>query len=138
MEPCKCIGSGSQWSSDELLMKLQFCSDLFITLAYFAIPIELLFLVKKSASFPYKWALLQAGAFIVLCGASHLVNLWTFGIPSKNVAIVLTVTKILTGLVSLSMVFVLAKIIPQLLNLITYEEEPLLKPEHHGHGKSLA
>ncbi|KAI7741973.1 hypothetical protein M8C21_008686, partial [Ambrosia artemisiifolia] len=61
---CNCIEP--QWPADELLMKYQYISDFFIALAYFSIPLELIYFVKKSAVFPYRWVLVQFGAFIVL------------------------------------------------------------------------
>ncbi|KAM1023895.1 hypothetical protein ACFX2I_037113 [Malus domestica] len=72
MESCDCIDA--QWPPDELLVKYQYISDVFIALAYFSIPLELLYFVQKSAFFPYRWVLVQFGAFIVLCGATHFIN----------------------------------------------------------------
>ncbi|KAL0399553.1 UNVERIFIED_CONTAM: Ethylene receptor [Sesamum radiatum] len=98
MELCNCIEP--PWPADELLMKYQYISDFFIALAYFSIPLELIYFVKKSAVFPYRWVLVQFGAFIVLCGATHLINLWTFTMHTRTVAVVMTSAKILTAVVS--------------------------------------
>ncbi|KAM7266875.1 hypothetical protein ACFE04_009041 [Oxalis oulophora] len=119
MESCNCIEP--QWSADDLLMKYQYISDFFIALAYFSIPLELIYFVKKSAVFPYRWVLVQFGAFIVLCGATHLINLWTFNIHSKNVAAVMTIAKILTAVVSCATALMLVHIIPDLLSVKTRE-----------------
>eukprot|EP01018_Ginkgo_biloba_P005353 Gb_11604 [translate_table: standard] len=119
MEACHCIDP--QWSPDDLLMKYQYISDFFIALAYFSIPLELIYFVKKSAVFPYRWVLVQFGAFIVLCGATHLINLWTFSIHSKTVAIVMTVAKALTAVVSCATALMLVHIIPDLLSVKTRE-----------------
>ncbi|KAK9929670.1 hypothetical protein M0R45_026760 [Rubus argutus] len=119
MEACNCIEP--QWPADELLMKYQYISDFFIALAYFSIPLELIYFVKKSAVFPYKWVLVQFGAFIVLCGATHLINLWTFSIHSRTVAIVMTIAKALTAAVSCATALMLVHIIPDLLSVKTRE-----------------
>lgn len=119
MESCNCIEP--QWSSDELLMKYQYIADFFIAFAYFSIPLELIYFVKKSAVFPYRWVLVQFGAFIVLCGATHFINLWTFGIHSRSVAIVLTTAKVLTAVVSCVTALMLVHIIPDLLSVKTRE-----------------
>ncbi|XP_058083326.1 probable ethylene response sensor 1 isoform X2 [Magnolia sinica] len=119
MEACDCIEP--QWSADELLVKYQYLSDFFIALAYFSIPIELVYFVKKSAFFPYRWVLMQFGAFIVLCGATHLINLWTFTMHSKTVAVVMTIAKASTAVVSCATALMLVHIIPDLLSVKTRE-----------------
>ncbi|KGN61222.1 hypothetical protein Csa_006113 [Cucumis sativus] len=119
METCYCIEP--QWPADELLMKYQYISDFFIALAYFSIPLELIYFVKKSAVFPYRWVLVQFGAFIVLCGATHLINLWTFTMHSRTVAVVMTTAKVLTAVVSCATALMLVHIIPDLLSVKTRE-----------------
>ncbi|XP_050380848.1 ethylene receptor [Argentina anserina] len=119
MEACNCIEP--QWPADELLIKYQYISDFFIALAYFSIPLELIYFVKKSAVFPYRWVLVQFGAFIVLCGATHLINLWTFNMHSRTVAIVMTTAKVLTAVVSCATALMLVHIIPDLLSVKTRE-----------------
>ncbi|XP_031485646.1 ethylene receptor-like [Nymphaea colorata] len=119
MELCDCIEP--QWPADGLLMKYQYISDFFIALAYFSIPLELIYFVKKSAVFPYRWVLVQFGAFIVLCGATHLINLWTFTVHSRTVAVVMTIAKVLTAVVSCATALMLVHIIPDLLSVKTRE-----------------
>ncbi|XP_042477179.1 ethylene receptor-like isoform X2 [Macadamia integrifolia] len=119
MESCNCIEP--QWPADELLMKYQYISDFFIALAYFSIPLELIYFVKKSALFPYRWVLVQFGAFIVLCGATHLINLWTFSSHSRTVEVVITIAKVLTAAVSCVTALMLVHIIPDLLSVKTRE-----------------
>ncbi|XP_074568180.1 putative ethylene response sensor 1 [Curcuma longa] len=119
MEGCDCIEP--LWPADELLVKYQYISDFFIALAYFSIPLELIYFVKKSSFFPYRWVLIQFGAFIVLCGATHLINLWTFTMHSKTLAIVMTIAKISTAVVSCATALMLVHIIPDLLSVKTRE-----------------
>nr|AKK51795.1 ethylene response sensor [Oncidium hybrid cultivar] len=119
MEGCDCIEP--QWPADELLVKYQYISDFFIALAYFSIPLELIYFVKKSSFFPYRWVLIQFGAFIVLCGATHLINLWTFTMHSRTLAIVMTVAKVSTAVVSCATALMLVHIIPDLLSVKTRE-----------------
>ncbi|XP_047315855.1 probable ethylene response sensor 1 [Impatiens glandulifera] len=119
MESCDCIET--QWPADELLVKYQYISDFFIAFAYFSIPLELIYFVQKSAFFPYRWVLMQFGAFIVLCGATHFINLWTFSMHSKTVAVVMTIAKIATAVVSCATALMLVHIIPDLLSVKTTE-----------------
>lgn len=118
MASCDCF---EQWPADELLLKYQYISDFFIAVAYFSIPLELIYFVQKSAFFPYRWVLMQFGAFIVLCGATHLISLWTFSMHSKTVAIVMTIAKMSTAAVSCITALMLVHIIPDLLSVKTRE-----------------
>lgn len=120
MESCDCIIE-TQWPPDELLVKYQYISDILIALAYFSIPLELIYFVQKSAFFPYRWVLMQFGAFIVLCGATHFINLWTFYMHSKVVAMVMTVAKVSCAIVSCATALMLVHIIPDLLSVKTRE-----------------
>ncbi|KAG2616503.1 probable ethylene response sensor 2 isoform X1 [Panicum virgatum] len=115
MDACDCIEP--LWQADDLLMKYQYISDFFIALAYFSIPLELIYFVQKSAFFPYRWVLIQFGAFIVLCGATHLINMWTFTTYTKTIAVVLTVAKVATAIVSCITALMLVHIIPDLLSV---------------------
>lgn len=119
MESCDCLDL--HWPVDELLAKYQYISDFFIALAYFSIPLELIYFVQKSAFFPYRWVLMMFCAFIVLCGATHFISLWTFSMHSKTVAVVMTVAKISTAIVSCVTALMLVHIIPDLLSVKTRE-----------------
>ncbi|KAJ9187816.1 hypothetical protein P3X46_003233 [Hevea brasiliensis] len=119
MESCDCIDT--QWNHEELLVKYQYISDVLIAFAYFSIPIELIYFVQKSAFFPYRWVLMQFGAFIVLCGATHFINLWTFTMHPKAVAMVMTLAKISCAIVSCATALMLVHIIPDLLSVKTRE-----------------
>ncbi|KAF7818178.1 ethylene response sensor 1-like [Senna tora] len=120
MESCDCIDT-QYWSQDDLLMKYQYISDVLIALAYFSIPLELIFFVQKSAFFPYRWVVIQFGAFIVLCGATHFINLWTFSIHSKALAMVMAFAKVSCAIVSCATALMLIHIIPDLLSVKTRE-----------------
>ncbi|KAJ7977611.1 Ethylene receptor [Quillaja saponaria] len=115
MDSCDCIDT--QWPADELLVKYQYISDVLIAVAYFSIPVELIYFVQKSAFFPYRWVLMQFGAFIVLCGATHFINLWTFSMHSKAVAVVMAIAKISCAIVSCATALMLVHIIPDLLSV---------------------
>ncbi|KAK4418101.1 ATP-dependent RNA helicase DEAH13 [Sesamum alatum] len=119
MESCDCVET--QWPADELLVKYQYISDFLIAVAYFSIPLELIYFVQRSSFFPYRWVLIQFGAFIILCGATHLINLWTFSLHTKTVAMVMTIAKMSTAAVSCVTALMLVHIIPDLLSVKTRE-----------------
>ncbi|KAM7266928.1 hypothetical protein ACFE04_009094 [Oxalis oulophora] len=124
MESCNCIQP--QWQSDELLMRIQYVSDFFIALAYFTILAEIVYLVKRSAAFPYnKGVAVQGGVVIVLAGATHLINLWTYTMNSLDLTVMMTVAKVLTAIASCTMAIVLVQIVPRRVNL--KNREPFMK-----------
>lgn len=111
---CNCDEVG-YWSLDSIL-ECQKVGDFMIAVAYFSIPIELLYFVTCS-SFPFKWVLFQFIAFIVLCGMTHLLNGWTYGPHSFQLMLALTIFKFLTALVSFATAITLLTLIPLLLKI---------------------
>lgn len=112
---CNCDDEGL-WSVHSIL-ECQKVSDFFIAVAYFSIPIELLYFISCS-NVPFKWVLVQFIAFIVLCGLTHLLNGWTYyGPHSFQLMLSLTIAKLLTALVSCATAITLLTLIPLLLKI---------------------
>lgn len=112
---CNCEDEGSFWSIENIL-ECQRVSDFLIAVAYFSIPIELLYFISCS-NVPFKWVLFQFISFIVLCGMTHLLNGWTYGPHPFQLMLSLTVFKILTALVSCATAITLITLIPLLLKV---------------------
>ncbi|KAK4708113.1 hypothetical protein R3W88_029038 [Solanum pinnatisectum] len=111
-----CCDEDGFWSIHTIL-DCQKVSDFFIAVAYFSIPLELLYFISRS-NLPFKWVLVQFIAFIVLCGLTHLLNGWTYNPhPSFQLILSLTVAKILTALVSCATAITLLTLIPLLLKI---------------------
>ncbi|GFP95901.1 ethylene receptor 2 [Phtheirospermum japonicum] len=111
---CNCDEDGF-WSIENI-MECQKISDFLIAVAYFSIPIELLYFVSCS-NIPFKWVLFQFISFIVLCGMTHLLNGWTYGPHSFQLMLALTIFKLLTALVSFATAITLITLIPLLLKV---------------------
>lgn len=111
---CNCDDEGF-WSI-ETIMECQRISDFLIAVAYFSIPIELLYFVSCS-NIPFKWVLFQFILFIVLCGMTHLLNGWTYGPHTFQLMLALTIFKFLTALVSFATAITLITLIPLLLKI---------------------
>lgn len=111
---CNCEDEGF-WSVENIL-ECQKVSDFLIAVAYFSIPIELLYFVSCS-NVPFKWVLFQFIAFIVLCGLTHLLNGWTYGPHPFQLMLALTIFKFLTALVSCATAITLITLIPLLLKV---------------------
>ncbi|KAJ8768467.1 hypothetical protein K2173_021620 [Erythroxylum novogranatense] len=112
---CNCDDEGTFWSIESILY-CQKVSDFFIAVAYFSIPIELLYFVSCS-NVPFKWVLFEFIAFIVLCGLTHFINGWTYRPHHFELMLALTVFKILTALVSCATAITLVTLIPLLLKV---------------------
>nr|KYP71842.1 Protein EIN4 [Cajanus cajan] len=114
---CNCDEEGlGLWSTQNVLV-CQKVSDFFIAIAYFSIPIELLYFVSCS-NVPFKLVFLQFIAFIVLCGLTHLLNAYTYyGPHSFQLFLSLTVAKFLTALVSCATAITFPTLIPLLLKI---------------------
>ncbi|CAN0830708.1 Protein EIN4 [Linum grandiflorum] len=114
---CNCDEEGGGFWTVQNILECQRVSDILIFVAYFSIPIELLYFVSYS-NVPFKWVFLQFTAFIVLCGLTHLINAWTYyGPHSFQLMLSLTVAKFLTALVSCATAITLLTLFPMLLKM---------------------
>ncbi|MGI8501749.1 MAG: hybrid sensor histidine kinase/response regulator, partial [Hassallia sp.] len=68
------------WKTD--LVWLHLLSDAFIALAYFSIPITLFSFVRQRRDLPFDWIFLLFAAFIIACGTTHLMEIWTLWYPT--------------------------------------------------------
>ncbi len=62
---------------DSRIVLLHVLSDGLIALSYFCIPIALVYLVRKRDDLPFNWILWMFSGFIVSCGLTHLMEVWT-------------------------------------------------------------
>ena len=67
------------WSAG--LLWLHVLSDALIVLAYYSIPVTLLYFVRQRKDLPYPWLFTLFGLFIVACGTTHLLAIITVWIP---------------------------------------------------------
>lgn len=100
------------WSPQ--LISLHVASDLLIALSYLSIPVTLVYFTRKRNDIPFSWIFLCFGAFIVACGATHLMEVWTVWFPSYWIAGSL---KAVTACFSLATAFLLIRIVPRALVL---------------------
>lgn len=96
------------------LVSLHIASDSLITLAYYSIPITLLYFVRKRQDLPYPWIFLLFSTFIIACGTTHLMEIWTLWHPTYWLSGCL---KAITALVSVVTAIALVPLIPKVLAL---------------------
>lgn len=56
---------------------LHVVSDALIALSYYCIPAALVYLVHKRRDLPFNWIFWMFGLFILGCGTTHLIEIWT-------------------------------------------------------------
>jgi PAS domain S-box-containing protein len=112
------------------LVWLHLTSDTLIGLSYVSISTTLAYLVYKSRQdIPFHWMFLLFGTFIVACGTTHFMEVWTLWTPTYWLAGEL---KLMTAVASVSTAFVLPSLVPQVLSLVEaakYSEERKLQLE---------
>ncbi len=96
------------------LVWLHIASDSLIALAYYSIPITLVYFVQKRQDFPFKWILLLFGGFIISCGTTHVMEVWTLWHPTYWLSGFL---KFITASISVYTAIALVPLIPQALAL---------------------
>lgn len=108
---------GTAWTP--LLGWTHITSDFLIFLAYFSIPLTLLYFLYKRRDVPFNYIFLLFIFFILLCGLCHLVEAIIFWHPIYRFAGVL---KAITAFVSLLTATALFIVLPKFLNLPKYAE----------------
>lgn len=89
-------------------------SDILVWMAYFIIPVILIWFFQKSSMKSISPVFLLFGAFILLCGLTHLLDAIIFWVPVYRLA---ALVKAITAIVSMLTVFALLR---QLNNYIEF------------------
>ncbi len=96
------------------LVWLHVASDSLIALAYYSISIMLVYFVRQRRDVPFDWIFLMFGTFIIACGTTHLLEVWTLWHPTYWVS---GFVKAITALVSLCTAVLLVPLIPKAMAL---------------------
>lgn len=96
---------------------LHVISDTVITLAYFSIPCSILYVIGKRKKLPFKWVYAMFGAFILLCGLTHLLGVLVLWVPMYRFE---GIVKALTAGASIATAFAIIPIIPQLIEALEH------------------
>src|SRR6202035_879266 len=68
---------GTCYLWDPRIVWLHVISDSLITLAYYSIPLALVYLVRRRRALPFNWIFWMFGLFILSCGSTHRMEVWT-------------------------------------------------------------
>lgn len=100
------------WRPD--LLWLHAVSDLSTAIAYYSIPIALLFFANRRRDLQFRWMFVLFGIFIMACGTTHVMGLWTLWVPDYLAA---GIVKAVTAVSSVVTAIILLRLIPQALAL---------------------
>ena len=93
-----------------ILLWLHVGSDLLIAIAYFSIPLALLIFVRRRRDLQFSWMFVLFGVFILACGTTHFLAVWTLWRPDYLAS---GVVKAITAVASVITAAVLWPLIPK-------------------------
>jgi PAS domain S-box-containing protein len=101
------------------LVWLHVISDSLIALSYLSIPVTLVYFIRKRRDLPFNWMFVAFGVFILACGATHVMEVWTLWHATYWLS---GAVKVVTAIASLTTAVLLVKLVPQALALPSPEE----------------
>jgi PAS domain S-box-containing protein len=100
------------WKTD--LVWLHIISDSLTAFAYYSIPAVLFYFVYKRRDLPFSWIFLLFCGFIIACGTTHIMDIWTLWYPMYWLS---GSIKAITAVVSVFTAVELVPLVPQALAL---------------------
>ncbi len=104
---------------DPGLVWLHVISDALIALAYISIPFTLATFIRKRKDIPFNWMFACFGMFIIACGATHVMEVWTLWIPTYWLA---GWIKAITAAASVPTAILLIRLLPKALAMPTLNQ----------------
>ncbi len=101
------------------VIALHLISDMLISIAYFSIPVALIYFSRRRRDLVFPWIFSLFALFIVLCGSTHVFNIVALWYPLYRID---GLVKLLTGLVSILTAGLLWRLMPHALSLPGAEE----------------
>lgn len=96
------------------LVWLHVLSDALIALAYFSIPLTLVYFIRKRRDLPFHWMFVSFGIFILACGTTHIMEVWTLWHATYWLS---GAIKVVTATASVPTAILLVQLVPQVLAL---------------------
>ena len=96
------------------LIWLHVVSDALIFLSYLSIPLTLAYFSRRRRDIPFNWMFFCFGTFIVACGFTHEMEIWTLWHATYWLS---GAIKAVTALASVTTAVLLVKLVPQMITL---------------------
>jgi len=114
---------------------LNVVSDLIIAAAYYAIPVLLFIFVRKRRDFTFNWIVAAFAVFILACGTTHLLGVWTVWHATYRLD---GVVKAITAAASVTTALLLAPLLPTLVRLPNLTQLAAMNRQLQEETKQLA
>jgi len=111
------------------LVWLHAVSDGLIALAYATIPLTLVYIVRHRKDIPFNGMFFSFGTFIVACGVTHVMEIWTLWVPVYWLA---GGIKAVTAVASVLTAIFLIRLVPRILTLPSHEALSLVNVALEG------
>ena len=110
---------GCCYSWNPAVIWLHVISDGFIAIAYYSIPVTLLYFVRKRKDLAFHWMFICFAIFIVSCGTTHLMEILNIWHPTYWLS---GVIKAITAVASVVTAILLFRVVPKALALPSPEQ----------------
>lgn len=114
--PGSLLPHGYCFTWNPMLVWTHVVSDSLIGAAYVSIPLTLLHLKRRRTDIPFDWIVVLFALFIVTCGATHWIEVWTVWNPDYWLA---GSVKVVTALASVLTAAALVGLVPRILAIPT-------------------
>ncbi len=102
---------------DPGLLWLHALTDLAIGVSYVIISLTLVYLVRRARQeIPFSWMFVAFGAFIIACGGTHFMEIWTLWTPVYWLS---GAVKFVTAAASVTTAFLLPPLVPRVVTMIS-------------------
>jgi PAS domain S-box-containing protein len=101
---------------DPALIRVHVAADALIGLAYYSIPFALLYFARRRADLPFPWIFLLFAVFIIACGTTHWIEIWTLWHPQYWLS---GAVKMITAAASVPTAAALVYLVPHALRIPT-------------------
>lgn len=96
------------------MLIFQVVADALIAIAYYSIPLFLLWLIRKRGDLPFSWIFGMFAVFILSCGTTHLMSIWVIWHPDYWLE---GAVKWVTAISSIGTALMLIPLTPKILKL---------------------
>jgi len=98
-------------------------ADAITALSYYSIPFVLIYFVMRRRDIAFPWIFWMFGLFILACGTTHIMGIWTMWNPDYAVS---GLIKVLTAAVSIATAIILWPLVPKAIALPSSEQLALV------------
>jgi hypothetical protein len=107
-------------------------SDAIIAISYFSIPCIIFYILYRQQNIPFRWIYLMLAAFIVLCGATHVLGIIVLWYPIYRFE---GLIKAMTAGVSIATALLAVPLVPKFLAVLDKMPTDLVALSHEKTNK---